>query len=213
MLFRSKFGYKFNIIKGYQFHKKNIFSRFINDLYNLRLQYDKSDPMNQIAKLLQNSLYGKFGMKDEITKIDIFKYETEDDKDFVNTMIETSNISDMIELDNHILIISKNMNNFYYNEEKDIFHGSEINVGIASAITSYARIHMSYFKNNPLFKLYYTDTDSAVINIKLPDEMIGKELGLMKLEYIIKKAVFLAPKVYGLITDEANEIIKAKGLN
>ena len=32
-------------------------------MYNLRLQYDKGTPMNLIAKLLMNSLYGKFAMK------------------------------------------------------------------------------------------------------------------------------------------------------
>jgi hypothetical protein len=35
----------------------------------------------------------------------------------------------------------------------------------------------------------------------------------MKLEHIIDKAVFLAPKVYGLITTEGEEIIKVKGVN
>ena len=31
-------------------------------MYKLRLEYSKSDPMNLIAKLLMNSLYGRFGM-------------------------------------------------------------------------------------------------------------------------------------------------------
>jgi hypothetical protein len=72
---------------------------------------------------------------------------------------------------------------------------------------------MSEFKNNPLFKLYYSDTDSAVVDRPLPDKLVGKELGLMKLEHTITKAVFLAPKVYGLISNKAEEIIKAKGLH
>ena len=83
---------------------------------------------------------------------------------------------------------------------------------ISSAISAYARIHMSFFKNNPEFKLYYSDTDSAVIDKPLPDNMVGSELGQMKLEHTITKAVFLAPKVYGIIDTEGNEIIKAKGL-
>ena len=41
--------------------------------------------------------------------------------------------------------------------------------------------------------------------------MVGKDLGQMKLEHIINKAVFLAPKVYGLIDTEGNQIIKVKG--
>jgi len=75
---------------------------------------------------------------------------------------------------------------------------------------------MSYFKINPNFKLYYSDTDNIVINKPLPEKLIGKELGLMKLEHVINKAVFLAPKVYGIIEEsgwpEALEIIKAKGI-
>ena len=34
----------------------------------------------------------------------------------------------------------------------------------------------------------------------------------MKLEYTCNKAVFLAPKVYGLITNDNRQIIKIKGL-
>jgi hypothetical protein len=42
--------------------------------------------------------------------------------------------------------------------------------------------------------------------------MIGNNLGQFKLEHVIKKAVFLAPKVYALITEDGQEIIKVKGL-
>ena len=148
-------------------------------------------------------------MKDEITKLDIFNYKTKDERLFVDNLLNNFNIVDLIELHNKMLII-RNINNF--NENQDIFHGSEINVSIASAITAYSRIHMSQFKNNPNFKLYYSDTDSAVTNKPLPDHMIGNALGQVKLEYIIKKAVFLAPKVYAIETIDGKNIIKAKGL-
>jgi hypothetical protein len=71
---------------------------------------------------------------------------------------------------------------------------------------------MSLFKNNPNFNLYYTDTDSAVVDSELPKPFINDKLGKLKLEYTIDKAVFLAPKLYGLVTTDGNEIIKAKGL-
>lgn len=48
---------------------------------------------------------------------------------------------------------------------------------------------MSVLKNNPDFKLYYSDTDSAVVDKQLPDYMVGTGLGQFKLEYTIKKAV------------------------
>jgi DNA polymerase type B, organellar and viral len=66
-------GYSFNIIRGYTFEYKIIFKEYIDRMYNLRLQYPKTDPMNLIAKLLMNSLYGKFGMKAEFTRVEIFK--------------------------------------------------------------------------------------------------------------------------------------------
>lgn len=72
-----KYGYKFEIIKGYEFKASgpakqgNIFENFIMKMYNLRLKYPKTDSMNYNAKLIMNSLYGKFGMKDEMTKLDI----------------------------------------------------------------------------------------------------------------------------------------------
>ena len=71
---------------------------------------------------------------------------------------------------------------------------------------------MSYFKNNSDFNLYYSDTDSAVTDKPLPDSMIGSKLGQVKLEHSINRAVFLAPKVYGLVDVDGNEIIKVKGV-
>jgi len=45
---------------------------------------------------------------------------------------------------------------------------------------------MSQFKNNPDFNLYYSDTDSIVINKPLSDHLIGNKLGLVKLEHTIQ---------------------------
>ena len=209
-----KYGYQFNIIKGYEFEKADIFSDYVNKLYNLRLKYSKGDAMNLIAKLLLNSLYGKFGMKPEITKVEILDNNPEIFNKYLDKI--NTNIIDIIHLDNKIVLIynvnkftPSDINNVFHD---DAFHALDVNIAIASAITAYARIKMSYFKNNPNFKLYNSDTDNIVINKPLPSELVGKELGLMKLEHVIKKAVFLAPKVYGLIEDNGNEIIKAKGL-
>jgi hypothetical protein len=153
-----------------------------------------------------NSLYGKFGMDDNflITKIlDNDEYlKIENNKNY--------QIHDVLDLDNKTLVQFKedNLNTLLDNGNER----HNINIAIASAITAYSRIHMSQFKNNPNYKLYYSDTDSIYIDRPLPDSQIGKELGLMKLEATCKKTVFLAPKVYGYITEEGKEIIKIKGL-
>ena len=57
------YGYKFEVINGYIFQSGDLFSSYVNKMYILRKEYKKSHPMNLIAKLLMNSLYGKFGMK------------------------------------------------------------------------------------------------------------------------------------------------------
>jgi len=91
-----------------------------------------------------------------------------------------------------------------------------INVSISAAITGYSRILMSLFKNNPLFKLYYSDTDSAFIDvdlIKIYPNMVGKKLGQVKLEKEFDEALFLGPKLYGGITNLKETILKVKGIN
>ena len=51
-------GYKFEIMHGYKFESRILFDSFIDTLYKMRLQYSKDHPMNYVAKLLMNSLYG-----------------------------------------------------------------------------------------------------------------------------------------------------------
>lgn len=177
----------------------------------MRLNYPKSNPLNLVAKLLMNSLYGRFGMIDEFPDIKIFNNKKSFNEFMKNTNLE---ILDTIELDDKLLVK-------YRSEDKNqqtMLYGNlethNTNVAIASAITGYARVHMSYFKNNPDFILYYTDTDSAYISKPLPKDLVNsKVLGKMKLEYILDKAIFLAPKVYYLITEAGQHIYKVKGLS
>ena len=207
-----KFGYTFEIIKGYQFEQGDLFSSYVNKLYNLRMEYAKTHPMNLIAKLLMNSLYGKFGMKLERTLVNIFNLNLTTDKIALKALLDKvgESIQDHVDLgDNKYLFVRSTVSNIL---EEDSYHGSDVNIAIASTITSAARVHMSYFKNNPLFNLYYSDTDSAVVDRQINPKMIGSALGQVKLEHTIKKAVFLAPKVYGLVDVEGNEVIKIKGI-
>jgi hypothetical protein len=73
---------------------------------------------------------------------------------------------------------------------------------------------MSQFKNNPDINLYYTDTDSIYIDRPLPNHLVNNEvLGKMKLENVLNKTIFLAPKVYFLKTIDDKIIYKVKGLD
>jgi len=205
-----KFGYKFEILWGYKFERKNIFKDYVDTLYSLRLNYPKSNPLNLIAKLLLNSLYGRFGMVDTFPNIDII-----DNSDFVKFEAKfLDDIMDFVPLDNKVMVI-------YRSNQKDIntlLDGHKethnVSIAIASAITAYSRIHMSQFKNNSEYNLYYSDTDSIYIDKALQDDLVNsKILGKMKLENVITKAIFLAPKVYYLETEDGKVIYKVKGLS
>jgi hypothetical protein len=165
-----KFGYTFEILNGYQFKTGNIFEDYITKMYNLRLEYEKGHPMNLIAKLLMNSLYGKFGMSLDTTEIAIYNLDKEEDRESMKNHLDLygETYQDYIKIDNHLLTIRNTFLSLKYNEKEDMNHGQDINVAIAAAITAGARVHMSYFKNNPLFNLYYSDTDSAVTDKELP---------------------------------------------
>ena len=210
-----RFGYEFEILKGYQFERGYIFEEYVNKMYDLRMHYEKSHPMNLIAKLLMNSLYGKFGMRVESTLIEMFDTTSETELSLFKELLELCGptVIDWIRVDNHYVIVRNNLANYSYNEEEDMFHGLDVNIAIASAITAGARMWMSTIKNNPNFNLYYSDTDSAVTDRPLPSFMVGSALGQFKLEHVIERGVFLAPKVYGLITDQGEEIIKIKGVS
>jgi hypothetical protein len=169
------------------------------------LNYSKSDPLNYIAKILLNSLYGRFGMDDNFIEVNVIHKDYFND--FENKFLDV--ITSRTELEDYFLIEFKNSENVIEDEESN----HNINVGIASAITAYSRILMSIFKNNPKINLYYSDTDSISTDSDLDEGFISnKVLGKLKLEHICKKAIFLSPKVYYLETDDNKVIYKVKGL-
>jgi DNA polymerase type B, organellar and viral len=192
----KKYGYQFEVLWGYTFEKDYIFKDYVNDLYNLRLNYPKTDPMNLTAKLLLNSLYGRFGMDDSFTNTKIIPKE--DLLEFENRFKE--GIKDIIDLGDNYLVQYKDPQvefNTLLNGERETHN---VNIAIAAAVTAYARIHMSQFKNNDtLPRLFYSDTDSVYFEGPLPNSLINPtELGKFKLDGVYDDAVFLAPKVYAL---------------
>ena len=189
--------YNITISQGYFFNKEDIFSKFVDDLYNLRLKYPKGDPMNYTCKLIMNYLYGRFGMK-PITSQQEFV-----DKEKFLELSQEHTINDFIDLDESGLFVS-------YEDPKLIRRSANVNVAVASAVTAYARIYMSKFKNQK-YPLYYSDTDSIYIDEKLPEELVGDKIGQFKLENIFKDIVFLGPKIYAGITSNEEYICKVKG--
>src|ERR1700710_1931634 len=201
MLNAMKIGYHacaVEILRGYFFERKeNIFKEYVTELYNIRLEYDKSHPMNFIAKILLNSLYGRFGMDDNFGSTTIMN--ANDFTDFMeNTHIDKLRlITDIDNIADHkIISINKDQN---ISMLDNLNENHNVNVGIASSITALARVEMSKYKNNPDIKLYYTDTDSIFIDLdpleleQIYPDILGNKLGQLKLEYEIKRAVSSFP--------------------
>jgi DNA polymerase type B, organellar and viral len=199
-----KYGYKFEILWGYTFESANIFEEYVNFLFKLRQQYPQTDPLNFIAKILLNSLYGRFGMDDNFANINVIHKDYY--PDFENKYLD--NIINKIELGEYWLVFYKTIDN----STEDI-GTHNVSISIAAAITAWARVHMTIFKNNPKINLYYTDTDSAYTDSNIDESLIcNKTLGKLKLENVSTKAIFLTPKVYCLLTESGETIYKVKGL-
>jgi hypothetical protein len=193
-------GYKFKFIECYEFSKIDLFSDYVNHFYEQKK--NSTGPARFIAKMHLNGLYGIFGRKHDLLETrNIYKKDLEaytltnvikaiiPITDEIITLLMHSNIIDDLtqQLNSDLKI---NLNNHY--------SLVKANVAIASAVTSYARIHMISFKTEG--SCVYSDTDSIFSGNKLAGKFIGSELGLMKDELnglTIKEAYFLGIKKYG----------------
>lgn len=194
------YGYTFKILNGYTFEKAYIFKEYVDYFYTMKKESDKNSPNYIISKLLLNSLYGRFGMN-PINEEHAIVQANKQHKYSGATITNSKDLGNDRELISFI-------NNKPSEESACALN---ISIPISAMVTSCARVYMSQFKNNPLYQLFYTDTDSIDIDRPLDPKWVGSELGQMKLEHIFKEAIFLAPKVYGGITDKY-EYVKIKGL-
>lgn len=200
-----KYGYKYTTNKGYLFNKGYIFKDYVNSLYELKKSSNSGEPNYIISKLLLNSLYGRFGMNPYYLKSELLSNTELDNYIYLNDNIH---IYDKLELSDNLNLIS------YYKEDcNDKYDKSNnVNVAIASSITAFSRIHMSYFKQMDGYKVFYSDTDSIDLNKPLPDEFVGKELGLLKLEHVWEKAIYISNKAYIGIDKEGKIYRKLRGI-
>lgn len=152
-------GYKILKIHRYiKFSQKLIFNEYINTMYKIKM--NSVGPERWISKLLQNSLYGIFGRRMELIKTIVIPR-----KELIY-YVSTSIIKTIIPIDpdKYILLV---VDNLHYTLIKKLnvhlkvdvsnnnnFKIIQINVALASAITSYARIHMIPFKVDPCIYWY-----------------------------------------------------------
>jgi hypothetical protein len=200
-----EFGYNFKIKKGYLFERQNIFRNYINDLYKIKESLNKNEPMYLISKLLMNSLYGRFGMNNEMSNHLIIN--NNDLTNIINKLYVRDSKIDILDLNNGKTLLTV----LFKDENQETLTNRDISIPIAAAITAYSRMFMSDLIYNPNLNIVYMDTDSIFITSTLSNNIISKKLGNWKLEYVFNEGVFIAPKVYGGITNSNQEITKIKG--
>lgn len=219
-------GYDITVIKGYNFNKvESVFSEFVDNLYNIRC--NSKGMIKTITKLLLNSTFGRFGMNINKPISEIVN------KEKLDLILSSHEVHSIKELDENYFIISYNseisksvsersgldrIKLLEKKKGKDYEHNlkiEDVSITTAAAITSYARIYINKLKNWILLnqgEIYYSDTDSIVTNLKLPDNLVNNKLGGLKLEYKIKESFFISSKTYYLELENGEEIKKCKGV-
>nr|YP_009744359.1 hypothetical protein [Xylaria hypoxylon]QIE13215.1 hypothetical protein [Xylaria hypoxylon] len=227
--FAVEHGYKIKIIKGYNFNKEyEVFDQYVKDIYNIKRNTDNSVERT-VSKSLLNNLLGRFGLNINKPVSEIVNNEKLDMLLSTRECNSFKKINENSYLVSYYPKISRNICEMFGNDYIKILQenslGSEgnklnqefkdVSLVISAAVTSYARIYMNKIKLNILKKggkIYYTDTDSIITDIPLNNNLIGKDLGQFKLEYVIRRGYFISSKTYGLILEDGSTILKAKGL-
>lgn len=174
--FAESIGYKIEKLKGIVFDTvEHAFSDFVNLCENLRAQY-KGSPLENVIKLTQNSLYGKFGTQKTRSSIVQFSNDAE----------SWENVKPFDLLPG-------------YGIKKETDDAVTCAPHIAAWITAQARLNL--FRSayaGGIDHVLYCDTDSLTVAPEFDASKIsiGNAYGQFKLEKTWKKFRATAPKVY-----------------
>ena len=178
-----------------------IFADYVDYFYKLkqRAEAENDQLTRAFAKLMLNSLYGKFGQ--QTRNYEEIQYPAT--SEFGSEIYVDANTG------KHFKILF--INGKAYKRADEAKLSAYTFIAIAAHVTAYARTYLwQLMKTAGLENVYYVDTDSLFVNeqgyINL-QQYIGSELGKLKIESTANKAIFLAPKVY-VFEDER----KFKGL-
>ncbi|MGK2953689.1 MAG: DNA polymerase [Thiobacillus sp.] len=191
--------------KSVWFHNSQIFNSFIRAMYKFR---DKRSPtwtkgMDFIAKIIMNSAYGKFAMREDRKKV-LFSPPTsllkQDWRESGLTLVD-----DAADIWTQQVKVSP----------------SYIVPQLSGHVTALARARLWEILDGLVKKggrIYYTDTDSVVVwGVDLPS---SADLGALKLEDEVLRGEFVLPKLYLLETvkpstrkkTQQHIKVKAKGM-
>lgn len=167
-----------------------IFREYVDYFYNLRLKFKEegNEVMQYFAKIMLNSLYGKFGQKNEhFRKIkslksdhwEILKFYDADEQRWKYIQVRAGEVY---------------VKDGYIESENSF-------VAIASYVTAYARCYLwELIEKAGEENVYYMDTDSLFVTQKgyenLKEYINDKELGKLKLEGVSDNVIIKNVKDY-----------------
>jgi len=235
----NNIGYEYIFEFVYNYKEKGyIFKDIINEIYKMKIeaQKEKNKALRQIAKIIINSTYGFFGINYNNRNQKVVIQE-KDDRNKDKTIIRSADQKRQARFAEYLF--SQRLKNYkqvngydVYDIEGNIKAGCA-NVGIASMVTSYARLELYKLLKDLKDRkgnIYYMDTDSVITdyNIYEDKEMYakwirsgGEKLGELTNETeqeggYYTELVTLGNKMYALKNDDLKEnqrVVKLKGIN
>ena len=188
----------------------------ITEVYKIKTN-PKDNTQKQMAKSILNNLTGRFGIRLEKSVTKVLSYESYrilttrkaiisekelGNNKFLVTYLPMLDLDIISDLGLDIVKIANKQND---EEKQDL---DVVSVAISAAITAYGRIQISKLKMQVMRmggNVYYSDTDSLVTDILLPESLVSStELGLLKLEHVVIKAIFNNNKTYWLLVRDKN---------
>lgn len=175
---------------------KYIFKDFVS--YFEEIKNNSEGAKRVFSKLMQNALYGKFGMRRIRKTLLPIKYKEKcEAKGYKYT-------------DHHNDLFPEE-----FIEAEIPSRADYIQPHIASYVTSLARIvlYRGLIQQLKLGEVAYCDTDSIACEKKMPDGMVhNKEYGKWKLESELELGIFIQPKTYYEKDKNGEETKKFKGV-
>jgi len=226
-----EYGYKAEILCGVNFpdacESNELFGPFVDKFYEIK-NTAKDSVSRNIAKLILNSTYGKFGQREheysirlldkasteEIVQKYHYNYLTQISEDLfiIRTGPKLNDKLRQLYIDQSNNPLLMDMDKIKPKLSKD--RGIMSAVQISAMISAYARVSINPYKNIPDNLAIASNTDSLILRKPLDDNLIGKGLGQWKLEHKFKDGIFIKPKLYCYRDYESNELIrKASGIN
>ena len=187
---------------------------YINDYLKhegIQLDYNKIEKnpgLRTLAKMMLNSMWGKFGQRLNKTQIQTF-----DDPQAFHRFLDTDTLDVR-----HVSVINDDMVEVHYqHQEEDIPVSPNLNIFVAAFTTCHARLKLYQALESLGERVLYYDTDSVIFlqDPGQPNPELGPYLGQFTSEFdtndFIVEFVSGGPKNYGYQTQNGHVECKVRG--